>query len=298
VVAEFLNSMIDCELPIDGLMLLTDFLGITDVSTERAPLNEAQRRDSDKRYNTTTTTTTILEETSSHDIHSLMSVCQGEILRAETHNSMVEQQQRQLRQHQQTDEPFPVDKPVLSMDATPRSTMPLGASQLSSFSHPNEKSDRFHQAVHSALIKVMEERDESHARLVAAEVLFAHELEQQKKKTECAEAELAAVRIAAAADGKMDARRVQHDMQQRHAMNLMQQDSDEELVSLCRQLSVEIGARTASALEVKRLQECRQLEREREDVERAALMEEIERLQQKLALELANKKKADDNKTT
>jgi hypothetical protein len=288
VVAQFLNSMIDSELPIDGLFLLADFLAITNVSTESVPLNDIQRGvtvDSDKACNTTTTTTTVtISEKSRRDIHSLLSVCQGEILRAETHNSMLEQQQAA--------ETCPVGKSVPSMKASPASmsiVSLLNVSQHLSLVHPNDKKNsiRFQQAMHAALIKAMEERDESHARLIAAEVLFAHELEQQKKKTNRIEAELLSVRIAAVADGKMDARKGQLDIQQTHALNLMQQDSDEELVSLCKQLSEEISARTSSSLEVKRLQESRRLERERENIEKAALIEQIERLQQELARERA-----------
>jgi len=56
----------------------------------------------------------------------------------------------------------------------------------------NAASSQYQEAMHSALMKAMEERDEAHARMVAANVLHVHETEQQKKKVALLAAQLEA----------------------------------------------------------------------------------------------------------
>jgi hypothetical protein len=73
----------------------------------------------------------------------------------------------------------------------------------------------------------------------------------------------------------------------------MMQNSDEELIALCQQLSGEISARTSASLEIIRLKEGRSIERTHEASEKEALKDELKRVKERLALEQS---KAEDQK--
>lgn len=253
MVEDFLNSLLDCALPIDALAHLVDFLQITEVSTEEIVVSS-----------TTATSTDRLDLQAriadmENEIHSLMSSCETGLLRAENQNLLAE---KIFFTMQNTRPSEPVEAPLLFSTAMNLS--------------------KYQDAIHVALIKVMEERDEAHVRMVMNDVLHVHEMDQQRKRMNQLEAQLAAggqKDDISATEGRSD--------RERH----MQQSSDEELVSLCQQLATEISGRTSATLEVARLKEVRQIERESAAIENKALQAEIERLKGLLALE---RKKTDE----
>lgn len=129
--------------------------------------------------------------------------------------------------------------------------------------------------MYSALMKAMEERDLSHAKLAAAEVLHIHELEQQRKLNTRLHAEVEALRMEKNPSDSDQEKKFQRHMQ-------MQQNSDDELMSLCQQLAGEISARTSASLEVDRLKEGRQIDLAQHQNEIRALQEEIASLRKAL----------------
>ena len=172
--------------------------------------------------------------------------------------------------------------------AAQREEISLQSTSWSEFELNQPTSHHFREAMYSALMTVMEERDEAHARMVASGVLHVHELEQQKKNVRRLSTELDSLRKNATlqnpalkVDGRMS--RVEKEMQQ---------DAEIELLSMCQQLSSEISARTAASLEVVRLKESRNLERQNEAAERHALEEELRITKAQLAEERAKLEKA------
>ena len=235
--------MLDCPLPIESLLLLTDFLRITDVSTK--PLsNHAISRP----VNEYAPTLALKPE-----IHELLASCEAAILRAENQTYLAEK----LASIKVPEDPVAIPPAIGA--AAPKS------------------SSQYENAVSTALLKVLEERDKAHARMVAADVLHAHEMEQQRKKVLALEAKLESeVNHTDAPSLTSEAPKPQ---------GLMQQDSDAELVALCQQLSTEISGRTSASLEVNRLKEARKIEQEHVDREKKDLLAEIERLRDLLAKE-------------
>ena len=148
---------------------------------------------------------------------------------------------------------------------------------------PGRASQAFHEAVHTVLMQVMAERDESHARMVAAGVLHVHEMEQLRKQVRRLTAQLEA----GSSSDPREQERVQHLKRE------MQQDTDMELVSLCQQLAGEISARTNASLEVIRLKESRKIERDTEEAEKKALLQETNEAKDALAKERARAEKAE-----
>jgi hypothetical protein len=145
--------------------------------------------------------------------------------------------------------------------------------------------------MHSAFMKVMEERDEAHAKRVSANVLHVHEMEQQRKKAAHLATQLETVKRMAAATGQLflSEQEKQETEKLRQFEKNMQQDSEAELLSLCQQLSSEIASRTSASLEIVRLKESRKIEKEHEAAEKVAMREEITMLREQLAEERRNK---------
>ena len=143
--------------------------------------------------------------------------------------------------------------------------------------NPHVFSQRLQESMRGALMKAMEERDMSHAKLAAAEVLHTHKLEQQRKLNSRLEVELDALRSDVTASNP-EQERLQRQMQ-------IQQNSDEELMSLCQQLAGEISARTTAALEVDRLKEASRVDSEQYQSKVRSLEEEIDMLQKELERE-------------
>ncbi|KAL7581501.1 hypothetical protein ACA910_022070 [Epithemia clementina (nom. ined.)] len=250
VVSEFLNSMIDTELPIDGLISLTEFLELTDVSTSNI-IGEGSERQGSFRSQFQREIDNI--QASFVDIDKLTKVCQASIVQAETNSVMAD---RLLR-----------TKGLRSAEA---SNIP----QFLNVSSP-VLSSRLHNAVHDALMEVMAERDQSRANFAAADVLHVHELQQERKRSK---------RLAEELEEKKSL--LPEDKAQARIRKQQQEtNNDNELLSLCQQLSTEIAARTSATLEIERLKDMRKTERSNESAEKEALQEEIRKLKEQLELE-------------
>jgi hypothetical protein len=153
---------------------------------------------------------------------------------------------------------------------------------------PFSSSNQFREALHRALQKVMEERDEVHARLVQAGVLHTHEKEQHVRKIRHLSSQLETMKRSGALNVPLfglDKEKKDADEALRKLEREMKQDSDAELLSLCQQLAGEISARTSASLEIVRLKEMRNIEREHEAMQKKAMEEEILHLKHQLAHE-------------
>lgn len=252
VISEFFNAVLDSELPVDALATLTDFLEIVDAST--ASLDIARKSAEDSLLPAKSELPKKLAE----EMFALSAVCRAEILRAEGHSIVAERIATSF-----TEEALSQREPATVSVAEPLT--------------PPAFSQRLQESMHAALMKVMTERDMSHARLAAAEVLHVHELEQQRKLNTRLSAELQASRV----EGKQTPLDNEKDRRTRQ----MQQSSDDELMSLCQQLAGEISARTTASLEVVRLKESRQMEEEHHLNEIQSLKGEIQKLRGELGTE-------------
>ena len=172
---------------------------------------------------------------------------------------------------------------------------------------PTHVTEHLQEAMHAALMKVMAERDEAHAQLVSTSVLHAHALEQERKKAERLSAKLELANKILLQQQKKggplfggldkNKKKEQEEKEEREKLEkkqeIMQQNSDAEIVALCEQLSSEISSRTKAALEVIRLKESRKIERQHEADEKDALKSELMRMKEKLAREQQKSQEAE-----
>jgi len=264
--------MLGSLLPIDGLALLTDFLQFTDVSLSNSNVDlsamklpfavAAEIEKEDK-----------LRKEKAHEVLRKMSLCDNELLRAEKQSLLAERLSKLKSLHKGT---------MIDDDAS--KILPA----LVNHEQPHSASNQFRDAMHSALMTVMEERDEAHARMLSAGVLHVHEMEQQRKKTENLTTELEVLKQSAptAKGSRSNNSNNEKEPDPESLRKLkMQRDSDAELISLCQQLAGEISARTSASLEVVRLKESRKIEQENEAIEKQALKDEISQLRQQLSRE-------------
>ena len=259
MISEFLNVLLDSLLPVDSITILSDFLQLTDAST-----NHTDRDSTLREHPMVSATRREVERNEmANAVLSSISLCENELLRAEKQSLLSE---RMSKLTSQSDAAAPLSGTLSTHVDT---------------DHPRPASNLFRDAMHSALMAVMEERDEAHARMLSAEVLHVHEMEQQRKITGNLTAELELLKESVlrkkqseTKNGAETARKVDR-----------QHDSDAELVSLCQQLAGEISARTSASLEIIRLKEGRKIEQENEAIEKKALKNEISQLRQELARE-------------
>lgn len=257
VISEFLNAMLDSELPIDALSTLTRFLKIDDASSVDF-LNESTEAPSSLPGE-------IIPTKIAQDIWSLSKACRTELLRAQGLSATAERVATSFAEETQN----------RSVDIDLSPVEPLT---------PPAFSQRLQESMHVALMKVMEERDMSHARFAAAEVLHIHEMEQKRKQN---------ARLVAELDGLRSEKSSQNEDTEKQKRQLhIQQNSDDELMSLCQQLAGEISARTAASLEVVRLKESRQMECEHHRNEVQSLKDEIQKLREELQDEKAKTESA------
>jgi hypothetical protein len=247
--------MLDCPLPIDGLVDLTDFLEATEWSTQ------SFGKDEDKKPPSSSTNTAVSTDLVT-EINKVLAMCETQLLLVENQNYLAEK----------------LAETSHRSSSVNLSEIPLEISISTSVS------SQYQEAMHAALMKVMQERDQAHARMVAANVLHVHEMEQQRKKTAqlASQLEVAKNSITSTTPGGQSTK---DSSELRRIERQMQQNSDAELLALCQQLASEISGRTEAALEVSRLKESRQIERENEIAEKKALRDEMDHLKELLAQE-------------
>jgi len=145
-----------------------------------------------------------------------------------------------------------------------------------------------HQSIHETLATVMAERDEAHAQLVAASVLHCHEMEQERKKVTHLRKKLSLLENLSQVNkspgapfflGLNDI--AEKDVLKKHEKEMVQ-NTDAEILSLCHQLSAEISARTSVELQLIRLKESINIEREAEVAQRKSLQKDLNRYKKML----------------
>lgn len=234
-------------------MALTEFLGVSDASSRPTLDGSLVQGVADNERHSLSEAREVRE--SAEKGFSLSAVVEGQMIQAENQTLLL----GRLSRNRSSEEPSP------------------GSLLLPGETVAHPVSHQFREAMYSALMTVMEERDEAHARMVAAGVLHVHVMEQQKKAVRRLSMELEALKAqresVASEQGTMKSR----------VEKQMQQDSEAELISLCQQLAGEISARTSASLEIVRLKESRQVERENEAAERLALEDELKRTKELLA---------------
>lgn len=261
--------MIDSSLPVDGYAMLVDFLSLpgnpSSVPHSSSEIDNNIKGLGNELHDTDECPKEILNDTfsGSRDPFALSAASDTQLLRAENQALLAGHLAAGMNED-------------VSLSITNSSSGDLGQPSVG-------VSHQFRDAMYSALMTVMEERDEAHARMVAANVLHMHEIEQQKKATRRLSAELESLKARREAEHGISS----NGRHSRHGAEKgsMQQDSDAEIVSLCQQLAGEISARTSASLEVIRLKESRKAERENEASERQALEEELKRTREMLATE-------------
>jgi hypothetical protein len=285
IIAAFLNSTLECPLPIEGLAALSEVLGIC-ASTKDVVTGDGDGENS----NGTAVSSDDAEVTGDSDqVHAgkilgLLSACETALSRAENAEN-AEDGEFVAKKISAT-----VPAPVTALS----STAPLLARYEPLL--PPSVTEHFHDAMHDALMKVMAERDESLAQLIASNVLHVHELEQERKKNDNMTLHLAVANALAVAkpnvpqlfmhfNGDKPKQDAQAKLQQVKIQNfeLQVQNSDAQVIALCQQLAGEISAKTAATLEIIRLKEGRDIERKAEAAEKEALKDELKRVKQLLA---------------
>jgi hypothetical protein len=140
-----------------------------------------------------------------------------------------------------------------------------------------------------ALLKVMEERDDALASMVAAGVWHVHEAEQYRKKIIDLESQI--IQLSSSHSGNNNpGESAGQDFKQSYGR--FGGDNDAELISLCQQLAAEINAKTSASMEIVRLKELREIERKSENEEKLAMLQEIDQLKKLLCAEKTSKVQA------
>ena len=315
VIEAFFNSILACPFPVEALAAMAEKLGIS-ASTQTVDLlggEQAHVADSNTGVEHIASeslsgasargalsrtgpslNSDVQNDSDSIQVLDLLSICEAELLRAEN-LSMSSQGEGLVRSNMTTMSSIDIESP-----------RPYEASLSSSVT------ESFHEAMHAALMKVMAERDEAHAQLIAANVLHIHELEQERRKNQHLSKQLAVAESLARERAQppvppqlqqlnqqfnqqmsqlfgknKDEKGSQPPKEQAQAElqqfeRSMKSASEKELVTLCQQLAGEISAKTSLALEIIRIKESREIERKNEHLEKQALKEELNILKKML----------------
>jgi hypothetical protein len=283
----FLNSLLDCPLPIDALCLLSETLcfsaSTTDVSTSGFFGKERARKEQ-------------VEELSRErpaKILSFLSACQSEMQRIET--SIVMEKSKQ-HNHEETYS-SPCEDTFLQEVSRPVCYHPL---------LPPSLTTNLHESVQKVLLNITAERDEANAQLIGSNVMHIHSLERERKKNAKLEAELKmreevaniqvrtdlnqpnlATFFGGKPDDRMAKMRKEIDLKIEafHQVYRSHATTDEEMTQLCTQLANEITTKTSYALEIERLKEASETERKTYATERNTMRQELRRAKELLAAE-------------
>jgi hypothetical protein len=329
VIRAFLNSILECPLTAEALTAVAQFLGIpestvtcdhggrrhqsrvdiapepiasddmsNDEATQNKNVEHLHVHENDSSRNHVSNLVNVVHDSStplsngtpavrSTLLLGLLTACETELLRAEN-CELIAQSSRANGSSGSSTPQFETRRSNHPLPRLPAMYEPL---------LPQSVTEQFQDGMHEALMKVMEERDEAHAQLIAANVLHIHELEQERKRTERLEKKLefAEARFQATPSlppmfmglnlglDEKPRREAERKLQNFEAQ--AKQDSDAELLTLCQQLAGEISAKTGAALEIIRLKESRDIERSNEAMEKQALKDELLRLKELLVEE-------------
>ncbi|KAL3924286.1 MAG: hypothetical protein SGILL_001138 [Bacillariaceae sp.] len=290
-IAGFLNSLLECPLPIEALAILSETLGIS-ASTMDVSTSDITGKDE-----VLENLTKDLPRERPGRIMGLLSACQAEMQRIENGIAIRDTNDKQVQLLSMNSS----QEPVIEQVPTPVCYEPV---------LPPSLTNSVHDSVQEALLNMMGERDEANAQLIGANVLHIHSLERERKKIEKLEAEAKmreeVAKIQAQTDlnqpnianffgGKPDDRvakmrkEIDLKIEAFHQVYRSHATTDEEIAQLCTQLSNEISAKTSHALEIKRLKDVGENERKMKDTEKSTLVEELRRTKDRLAAEEAKR---------
>jgi len=300
-IENFLNSLLECPLPVDALKLLSKTLGIncptknieSSINDYSSGLNETNPRATEsgddcedinepKRDMTEKPKTYFTSPGDrSGKILNLLSACGAELHQAETRNAVVEG----------------IQHIGVLKNAKASSTVKMKPIFYDPLLPPS-LTEYIHNSLHKALVDVLAERDEVHAQLIGANVMHTHSLERMRKKMERLEVsatlsqeitrvqrqqDLQSANIAnlfGKADQRIEKLRKAIDKKIERVHHIIRNDdTDIEMKELCSQLASEITIRTSHALKIERLERTRDAERKTEATEKEALKVELRHAQ-------------------
>ncbi len=299
-IENFLNSLLECPLPVNALAMLSGTLGINE------PMEEFQlvRDDTcngitfpipsaDDNAETSDREDDILGR---HDkisppsgertgrIFNLLMACEGELQQMGSRNTSMNTKQSFSTQIQ----------PIFYEPLLPPSL-----------------TDHIHHSIQKSLTDAMAQRDEAHAQLIGANVMHSNSLERMRRKNERLEIDstlshqIARTQLKQDLDipnianlfGKPDERikqmQIEIDRKIERVHNAIRNDDgDAEMMELCSQLASQIATKTSLALEIERIKETREIERQTQLLEKEALRNETRRLRELLEVERQTTSKA------
>jgi hypothetical protein len=140
------------------------------------------------------------------------------------------------------------------------------------------------ETVHNTLYKLQSKRDEAQSKYMALKVLHRHDTSMHRMKREALKSELQSIK-------KYNAQTISNNYfigdqdwrGPRSVHQQMQSHNDDDLMELCKQLSGEISARGAVSLEVNRLKQSIEVERAANMKQYKRMQEEIDTLKKKLS---------------
>ncbi len=296
----FLNSLLECPLPINGLSLLAGTLGIDDpmedfllagnesCNGKTSPIpsvdRKVKRRGSNERFSGGDGSKFHLSDDRTVQIFNLLTACEAEIQQINTRNESTKK------------------KESSSTEIRPILYEPL---------LPPTLTEHIHKSMKKSLKDAMAQRDEAHAQLIGANVMHSNSLERMRRKNERLEIESTLSHEIARAQLKQDfeapnltnlfggpderIQKIQKEIDRKiekvhHAIR--NDDGDAEMMQLCSQLASEISTKTSLALEIERIESTREIERETELSEKEALQNEMRRLRELLEVERQNSSQA------
>jgi len=299
-IENFLNSLLECPLPINGLTLLAGTFGIDDpmedfllAGDESCNGKTSLIPSADKKPKTNCLKEGISVGRGSKlhpsddrtvQIFNLLTACEAEIQQIDTKNESTK------------------TKEVSFAEIQPIFYEPL---------LPPTLTEHIHNSIKKSLIDAMAQRDEAHAQLIGANVMHSNSLERMRRKNERLEIDSTLSHEIARAQlrqdleapnlanlfGRPDERvqKIQKEIDRKiekvhHAIR--NDDGDAEMMQLCSQLASEISTKTSLALEIERIKSTRQAEMETELSEKEALQKEMRRLRELLEAERQNSSRA------
>ncbi|KAG7352504.1 chorein or VPS13 related protein [Nitzschia inconspicua] len=301
VIEGFFNSLLECPLPVEALLSLSQTLGIC-ASTVDAPEDPVF---ASKHESSQVDERPIQQEERPTKIFSLLFACQSALQRFESEMAMETATKKSSRPSSQSNR-FQISSD--GHDSTPQ----LQARTRVCFDSilPPSLTNILHDSIHDALLNMMAERDQAHAQLIGANVMHIHSLERQRKKNEKLSAEvkvreefakiqadqnLNQPNLANLFGGKSDDRmakmrqEIDLKMEAFHEVYRSHASTDEEITQLCTQLANEISTKTSYALEIERLKKVK----ETEVKEKKTLQDELKRMKELLAAEEMKRKEAE-----
>jgi len=173
--------------------------------------------------------------------------------------------------------------------------------QVDTHTSPALSSSVYNEEMQEALAAVMAERDEAHVQLIASRVIHSHEMEQERRRVFVLKNKLEYTeRFCNDDSGAVANFFLGQEITEKNSINKIEmqmiQNTDEELLALCRQLSSEISLRVSGELEILRLKERRKIDHDVNIAEQAILREEVQRCKKQLKEEAQRRQLAEDEK--